>query len=479
MHCDGAPAAAADAAIRVRRARAAAPERTPRAITDPTNSFNRAPPHGSLLPPSFNVPLRGKVKSACAGSDRYGCYTENVKRRAHSRGAILLSGLLLGTCAAAEEKAPIERLMASSVCVIGEVPGGTFEASGFVVRPGDRVMTTAHSIAETSGLRVKLQDGRVFPARLVRLGNEHADLALLQLEGAKLPAVEFAGVRGLQPGDEVRTIGCPVGFEFSVTSGVVSSVRDSDLGYPLVQSDVAVNPGSSGGPLFDRQGRVVGIIKSAVKERERIHFALPGDLGAALLDQIDRDQSAYATFNQAVVEKDPVRKIALYRQAAKLQPGRFEAHYNLALALERLGKDDEAEAEYRAALGIVPASEPAALNLGALLYASKRYPEAIAFYQKALSNRPGSIALRNNLAEALRASGDRGKARREFEAVLKQNPSYAKAHYGLALLDDDERGDRRQAAAHYRRYLELAPDAADANQVREWLRSAEGSDKKP
>jgi len=367
--------------------------------------------------------------------------------------------------------------MASTVCVVGEVPGGSFESSGFVVPPGDTVMTTAHGIGAVTNLRIKLRDGRVFPARLERLGNEHADIALLGVSGAKLPPVAFAGVRDVRVGDPVLTIGCPLGFEFSVTSGVVSSIRDSDLGYPLIQTDVPVNPGSSGGPLFDDKGRVVGIIKSAAAGRDRIHFALPSDLGAALLDDVARERKAYELFNQAVLEGRVEEKIKLYRAAIKLDPSLFEAHYNLALTLDKSGQGGEAEAEYRETLRLRPAYTAAALNLGAALYGQKRYPEAIAVYRDALARDPRSEAARNNLAEAYRAAGARDEARREFERLLKDNPDYAPAHYGLGVLLDDDRGDRRRAAEHYRRYLALAPQAADVEQVRQWLEHAEGAER--
>jgi len=387
--------------------------------------------------------------------------------------------MFMAAGAAAAEKFPVDRLMASSVCVVGDVSGGSFEASGFVVAPGNRVMTTAHSIGATRNLRVKLRDGRVFPARLERLGNEHADIALLSLE-ATLPAVELGSAQSLKAGDSVLTIGCPLGFEFSVTSGVVSSVRNSDLGYPLVQTDVPVNPGSSGGALFDSRGRVVGIIKSSAAGRERIHFALPADLGTALLEQIDHERKAYELFNQAVVARRADDKIRIYRQVVQLDPQRFEAFYNLALALERAGQTADAEQAYRETLKIRPDHTAAALNLGALLYAAKRYPEAVAVYREAVARDPQSTGARNNLAEAYRAAGDRANARREFEAVLKQNPDYAPAHYGLALLFDDEKsGDRRLAAEHYRRYLALVPDASDADDVRKWLSHVEASNKKP
>ncbi len=388
-------------------------------------------------------------------------------------GAAAASLFFWSAWAATGEKAPVDRLMASSVCVIGEVPGGSFESSGFAVGAGDTVMTTAHGIGAATNLRVKLRDGRVFHARLERIGNEHADIALLGVSGATLPPVTFGSLRDVHTGDDVLTIGCPLGFDFSVTSGVVSSIRQSDFGYPMIQTDVPVNPGSSGGPLFDARGRVVGIVKSSVAGRERIHFALPADLGAALLEKVGRERQAYELFNQAVVESRLEERVSLYRRGLELDPTLFEAHYNLALALEKLGDVDGAAAQYRETLRLRPTYAPAWLNLGAALYARQRYRDAIAVYLDALSHDPGAAAIRNNLAEAYRAAGDREKARREFEALLGKDPDYAPAHYGLAVLLDDERGDRRLAAEHYRRYLALAPQAPDADQVRQWLQEAE------
>jgi hypothetical protein len=389
--------------------------------------------------------------------------------------ALLAVGhLVAGLSATAERRAnEAAALVPSSVCVVGELSAGTFESSGFVVPPGDYVLTTAHGIGPVKNLRVKLKDGRVFPARLERLGNERADVALLSLVGVRLEPAHLGSVEELHPGDEVMTIGCPLGFEFTVTSGVVSSVRPSDLGYPLIQTDVPVNPGSSGGPLFDQRGYVVGMIKSTAAGRDGIHFALPIDLGKALLEEVTRERRALDLFNQAVLEGRLDEKVSLYRQAIGLDPKLVEAHYNLALTLERLGRAQEAEAEYRETLRLRPDSAAAALNLGATLYGEQRFPEAIEVYRQALSREPTSIRLRNNLAEAYRAAGQKSKARQEFEAILKSHPEYAPAHYGLAVLLDDQFHEPVPAAEHYRRYLALSPEAADSEQVREWLRRAE------
>lgn len=381
-----------------------------------------------------------------------------------------------GAVPAEERGAEVSPWMRFSVCVSADGGEGRLESSGFVVDPGNRVITTAHGVRGARNLRVKLHDGRVYPARVERIGGEDIDLALLALGDVTLEPASLGTVHDLQAGDEVWAIGCPLGFEFSVTRGVVSSLRDAAQGYPMIQTDVPVNPGSSGGPLFDRHGRVVGVVKSAAAQRTRINFALPIDLGKAFLDRDDRDRRGYAAFNRGVLETSPEAKIAAYRDAIREAPDLVEAHYNLALALEHLGRRAEAETEYGAALRLDPGLEPAAINLGALLYDDKQLPAAIDVYRRALAARPQSVALRNNLGETYRAAGQAQNARREFEAILKTQPGYAPAHYGLALLYDDQLADRDRAIEHYRRYLALAPDAPDAERVRAWLRRIEASD---
>lgn len=362
----------------------------------------------------------------------------------------------------------------SMVCVRAVVPTGNLVASGFVIAPGNRVVTTAHGLEQVESLQLVTSDGREIAATVLRR-DEKADLALLAIADVELPSVLLGSVDGLAPGDAVTTIGCPLGLEFSVSRGVVSALRKTEHGYPLIQTDVPVNPGSSGGALLDEQGRVVGIIKAAVAGADRIHFALPVELARRLVASVNRDEQVRERFARARRETDLGRKIERYREVVTLAPESVEAHHNLALALERAGRTKEAEKQYREVLRLQPETESAALNLGALLHRDERYADAIAIYRAALVRVAGSLRLRNNLAEALRASGRVPDAQREFEAILATDPSYAPAHYGLALLFEVELGDPKQAAAHYRRYLALAPEADDAESVRTRLTRLEGS----
>ena len=134
------------------------------------------------------------------------------------------------------------------------------------------VVTNAHVIAGATDIRVRLQDGRVFRANLVGSGPDF-DIALLRLENARgLPAIVMGASADLMPGETVIAIGNPLGFNHTVTTGVVSALGRSirtkqSFHTDLVQTDAAINPGNSGGPLINVFGELIGINTAIVGRR--------------------------------------------------------------------------------------------------------------------------------------------------------------------------------------------------------------------
>ncbi|MBS0445867.1 MAG: trypsin-like peptidase domain-containing protein [Proteobacteria bacterium] len=133
-------------------------------------------------------------------------------------------------------------------------------ASGFIVSHDGEILTNAHAVANAVDVQVRLADGRQMAARVLGL-DTYTDVALLKVDAAGLPTAAIGDSGHLAPGQWVVAIGAPFGLDTSVTAGVVSAPRRylAGSGVPLIQTDVAVNPGSSGGPLFDLRGNVVGI----------------------------------------------------------------------------------------------------------------------------------------------------------------------------------------------------------------------------
>src|SRR6202167_4564004 len=162
--------------------------------------------------------------------------------------------------------------------------------SGFIVSSDGYILTNAHVVADASEVTVKLTDRREFVAKVIGV-DKRSDVALIKIAATGLPTVRFGDSSRLKPGQWVVAIGSPFGFENSVTAGVVSATaRPLDENYvPFIQTDAAVNPGNSGGPLFNVDGEVIGInaqIYSRTGGYMGMSFAIPIDVALNVRDQL-------------------------------------------------------------------------------------------------------------------------------------------------------------------------------------------------
>jgi serine protease Do len=165
------------------------------------------------------------------------------------------------------------------------------QGSGFIVSPDGLVLTNAHVVDGAKVVTVKLIDHREFKARV--LGTDKtSDIAVLKIEARDLHPVRIGNSSQLAVGDYVLAIGAPFGLEETATAGIVSAKGRSLPGdgyVPFIQTDAAVNPGNSGGPLFDGTGAVVGInsqIYSNSGGYQGVAFAIPIDLAVQVKDQL-------------------------------------------------------------------------------------------------------------------------------------------------------------------------------------------------
>ena len=170
--------------------------------------------------------------------------------------------------------------------------GPTFgEGSGFIISNDGVILTNAHVVDGADEVTVKLTDRREFVAKVLG-SDEQTDVAVLQIDAKDLPTVELGDPAKLKAGQWVIAIGSPFGFENTVTAGIVSAKGRSlpdDTYVPFIQTDVAVNPGNSGGPLFNLAGEVIGInsqIFSRTGGYEGVSFAIPIDVAMGVQQQL-------------------------------------------------------------------------------------------------------------------------------------------------------------------------------------------------
>jgi serine protease Do len=166
------------------------------------------------------------------------------------------------------------------------------EGSGFIVSPDGYILTNAHVVDGANQVTVKMTDRREYSAKVVGI-DERTDVAVLKIDANNLPTVRLGDASKLKPGEWVVAIGSPFGFENTVTAGIVSATARSMPGpssyTPFIQTDVAVNPGNSGGPLFNLNGEVVGInsqIYSRTGTYMGLSFAVPIDIANNVKQQL-------------------------------------------------------------------------------------------------------------------------------------------------------------------------------------------------
>ena len=174
----------------------------------------------------------------------------------------------------------------------GETPSTPEErritGSGFIIRPDGYIVTNAHVISDAEKIQVKLSDGRRLDAKLIGQ-DDRVDLALVKIEASGLPVAMLGDSNRLRVGEFVLAIGNPFGLEQTVSFGIVSRkgapLQVAAPGFDFIQTDAAVNPGNSGGPLVNMAGEVVGVNSMAARNGT-IGFAIPINLVKGLLPQL-------------------------------------------------------------------------------------------------------------------------------------------------------------------------------------------------
>lgn len=155
--------------------------------------------------------------------------------------------------------------------------------SGFVLSCGVAI-TNAHVVGRDVVVDLHDASAAVVRADVVWRTREE-DLALLTFDRDAWPPLALGDVAGLREGDEVLAIGHPLGLDYTVTRGIVSARARTYMGHRYIQTDVALNPGNSGGPLIDRDGRVVGVNSFVLGAGSQLNFAIPVDRVLAVMSQ--------------------------------------------------------------------------------------------------------------------------------------------------------------------------------------------------
>jgi Do/DeqQ family serine protease len=161
--------------------------------------------------------------------------------------------------------------------------------SGFIIRPEGYILTNAHVVRGATKIKVALSDKRTFDAQVVGTDG-FSDLAVVKIDAANLPVLKLGSATNLRPGDFAIAIGSPLGFDHTVTFGIISAmgrtVTDVNGNINFIQTDAAINPGNSGGPLLNLDGEVIGVNTAIQANAQNIGFSIPIDVAKEVVESL-------------------------------------------------------------------------------------------------------------------------------------------------------------------------------------------------
>lgn len=216
---------------------------------------------------------------------------------------------------------------------------GISQGSGFIVRETGVIVTNFHVISNASSVKVKVGN-KIYPVKGTIFIDKENDLAGLKIDGIGFYKVRFVGPKKVSIGQKVYVISSPMGWENTISEGILSGVRQIDEHRKILQITAPVSPGSSGGPVFNEQGEVIGVATAVLEEAQNINFAVPSSLipeklsGQKIISFQERQvenyvQTAEYWFNRGMSYfylENRDKALQAFNQAIKLNPKMIKAY---------------------------------------------------------------------------------------------------------------------------------------------------------
>ena len=348
-------------------------------------------------------------------------------------------------------------------------------ATGFVVRNDGAVLTNYHFISNAAEIKIKTEDALLDVKGLLYLDREN-DIAMLKIEGKDLTALKI-GDNGIGPaGQKIYVIGSPQGEDKVLAEGTLTRIKDITPVRKLLLMTAPVTKGSSGSPVFNENGEVIGIATFFTEETTRFYFALPVafiknklslnktvPLVAAKLTAFENSAEYWFNLGAAYDSLGMYTDASgAYQKAVEIAPEDATAHDKLGIVYAKLDIYSFAIREHNEAIRLKPDYQEAYYNLGIVYIKSDMTQAAIETFEKAIRLKPDDVKSYNNLAVAFYKSDRLKEALEASKQALLIKPDFPEALYNLGAVYY-RMEMYAEAAEALKQFIRLKPDIAEVH----------------
>jgi tetratricopeptide (TPR) repeat protein len=369
-------------------------------------------------------------------------------------GAILILIILFLPVAICfgEESLPavIKRVEPSIIVLLTYDKEGRFLGQGtgfFITQDGD-VITNYHVLKGAGRADVRTGDGKMYPVKRIVAEDEEGDLIRVSID-IREEIVHPLPIHAPFPevGERIIVVGTPLGLEKTVSDGIISAIREVPQFGKIIQVTAPISPGSSGSPVVNMNGEVVGVVSFFLMQGQNLNFAIPGERiakltpvdGKTLAEQEETKEEElvilaeklYSLGQRYLEGGDYERALPYFLQAIKTNPKYAEAYFQIGYCLAKLGRYPEAIEPYREAIRIKPDDVDILNNLCVAYGIVGRYPIAIEFCKKAIQIKADLPEAYNNLGWAYHRLGRYQEGIESCKKAIRLQPGFAMAHFNL------------------------------------------------